>query len=791
MKAICSLLLLSGSFIPIALVSQGFVNMAPQWGISHTYEGVDGGGATVYDWNNDGLDDIVLVSNGSPCRFYQNTGNGFVLIPPLVSTNYHIKQLTFVDFDNDGDPDIFITCYLQPFRLFENVGNLQFVDISFQAGFPATTLRNFGHSWVDYNRDGFLDVYITTYAVLQDGKNMLFRNNGNGTFTNVAGSLGVDDGFGFSLQSVFADFNKDGLPDLFIANDKATPNSLYIQISGGAFLDYSAQSGVNEVFDAMSAAVGDYDNNGFDDIYVTNNPTGNRLYHNYGNFEFQNKANTAGVVSNRFGWGAQWLDIENDGLLDLFVATDAAGMGSDHRNHVYRNNPGGTFDDLFLFPMTSVNIRSFSPAIGDFNNDGYPDILLSNYTPHQSQVWMNQGGLNRFLTITLEGVVSNRDAIGAMVVLSVEGTQRVHYTKLGEGYLAQNSKKVMFGLGEAQTVDQLTIHWPSGHTDVFHNVASNQFLHVVEGSSYSSFPVVLMNSESCHNPGDVVVTGSKGGAVYWNSGEFAESIEVIESRWVSFSEEHFPGLWFVSDSMFVPFYPDYQFSVSYGSPLCHSDSSGWISIFPSASGLSIDWNTDSDEMHLSNLSASSYTFLLTDDYGCQKEQTIVLVEPSPLEVELQVTDAEGGFPGAAHVGISGGTQPYTTLWSDGQSSESFVFLQPGNHGVWVIDFNGCQNYMPFAIDNIVGLQGQFQSEPAGVFLASNPCDNCRLEARGIHGRILLEISDICGRIHNSRFIDASDISAESQTLLVELGEGLWFVRIAGINVYQTLKLIKL
>ena len=468
-----------------------FEDVALAKGINHTFnESVPGIGVSFCDFNLDGQDDLTLATaDGELLRFFINNNGNFEEIPALVDHQEHAKQILWVDFDNDGDKDLYVATYDGLDRLYQNNGNLNFQDITFSSGLSLDSQRTFGACWADYNRDGWLDLYYSERKFplgISLNENRLFRNNGDGTFTEVTTVAQVADEGRIPFCAAFLDYNNDKWPDIYIANDKASVNTLLQNNGDGTYSDVGAASNANLSMDAMCVAVGDYDNDGWQDIYITNIETGNKLLRNMGanNPEapvFEEVADVTGTAFYSIGWGANFLDANNDGNLDLYVSGMVS--GSDVTSSAYYENLG---DGSFFEPNAGFigdTVVSFSNAIGDFNMDGAPDIMVTNQAPYKSQLWENGGSSNNWLKIKLQGVLSNRDAIGSKIEVYANDQYFMRYTHCGIGFLGQNSETEIFGLGTLEAIDSLVVTWPTGHIDVLTNLSANANYFLEEGST--------------------------------------------------------------------------------------------------------------------------------------------------------------------------------------------------------------------------------------------------------------------------------------------------------------------
>lgn len=462
-------------------------------GIDHVYgNGAPGCGVSFYDFDQDGFDDLSLGGiQGRGISFYRNAGGVFSLIASPVNIPFEVKQILWVDFDNDGDKDLYVACFDGYNLLFENQGNLVMHDITTQAGLPTEIHRGFGALWSDFNRDGWLDLYYVKRRTKDEtvlNENRLFLNHPNGTFTEVTDAAGVADRGRKPFCAVAIDYDNDKWPDIYINNDKQTINTLLHNNGDGSFSDVSAESGANVKMDAMGTALGDYDNDGWLDMYVSNIPAGNVMLHNNGpdldgNFTFTDLAAVSNTSFNSVAWGTNFLDADNDGDLDLYVNSMLA--GEDQINStLYENKGDGTFLNL-EGQLPEDTCVSFSNAIGDYNNDGIADIVVVNQADYHTQLWRSQVSLipNHFLKIRLRGVASNRDAIGTRIETFAGSHYQMRYTHCGIGFLGQNSGTEILGFSSRALIDSIRVTWPSGHVDLLKDIAADVSLLIVEGST--------------------------------------------------------------------------------------------------------------------------------------------------------------------------------------------------------------------------------------------------------------------------------------------------------------------
>lgn len=488
MKVTINLLVLL--FLPCFGYTQTYVDKAPELGVNHSFVGHIGGGVSFHDFDQDGWDDLTFATGPEePLQFYKNVEGEFMSISPFVNHKEDAKQVIWVDFDNDGDKDLYVSTFKGVNRLYKNTGDMEFIDITEGSGLAMNDGWSYGACWGDYNRDGWLDLYYADRKGPDDQLNnecRLFMNNADGTFTEKTLVAGVADKGKKPFCSSFFDYNKDGWPDIYTAHDKLTINSLFKNNRDGSFTNVSEQTQTDIAMFAMCVAVGDWNNSGLQDIYVTNT-VGNVLLHNLGfdsdinDHIFEEVAAETGTIFNSVGWGSNFLDANNDAFLDLYVS--GSSFGSDiNSSAFYVNDHNGSFlqmDNGFV----GDTVISHCNAIGDFNNDGFPEIAVSNTSPFSSHFWVSEPGDNHWVKLNLKGVLSNKDAIGSMIYVYTDSITQLRYTQCGVGFLGQNSSIELIGTGAYTTIDSMKVIWPSGHVDRFYSLDADQVHSIEEGSS--------------------------------------------------------------------------------------------------------------------------------------------------------------------------------------------------------------------------------------------------------------------------------------------------------------------
>lgn len=520
------------NFLP-AKAQTGFTEVSQSIGVDFSYQRdlpLMGGGAAFFDYDNDGALDLYLIGGVGSDALYRNNGDGTFSDVSLqaglsVTAVPHTMGVATGDIDNDGYRDVYVTTRFVRNFLLKNNGDGTFTDIAGSAGLHQEAW-SMSSTFGDFNQDGFLDLYVVNYVEKPQFKtdengniigyahkcfpNYLYINNGDASFTEVASQLGVDSE-GCGLATAFTDYDNDGDMDIYIANDFGEyiiPNVLYRNDGPGSnsvwkFTDVSQASRANVAMYGMGIAVGDYDEDGDFDYYVTNLGR-NALLKNLGNGTFQDVTSPAGVTSTYVdgslfstSWGTAFFDYDNDTYLDLYVnngyipALDFNQTSETDPSKLYKNNGNGTFSDVSqTLNVDDVDIgRGF--ACGDYDNDGDVDFVLAvirkDSVDTQAPRYMifrndNANG-NHWLKIKLQGTASNRDGYGAHIKVVSNGRSWLREIDGGSSYLSQNASIAHFGLGVHTKVDSVIVYWPGGATKILENVEVDRTLEIIEDSS--------------------------------------------------------------------------------------------------------------------------------------------------------------------------------------------------------------------------------------------------------------------------------------------------------------------
>jgi enediyne biosynthesis protein E4 len=496
-----------------------------------------GPGVCVADFDGDGYQDIYFVNGrdlygrGISARnaLYQNNGDGtfrdVTEAAGVPGTGYGLGCV-WGDYDNDGFPDLYVTQYGRNV-LYHNNGDGTFTDVTDKArvaGLEFGTLFHSGATFFDYDRDGRLDLYVGGYVALgpdsprycnisgvrtscppsayKGTPAILYHNNGDGTFTNVTSAAGIYQPRGKNLAVGAADYDNDGWPDLFVANDGLNAY-LYHNEHNGTFDEVGIQSGMalaarGNVMAAMCISLGDYDNDGWLDLFITDfQNNSDHLWHNDGKGSFDEVSDQAGITVPTRGvlsFGGGFFDYDNDGWLDLFIANGhvypeveqvSPEVHFKQINSLFHNEGHGRFAEMTKLagPGFQLPYVGRGAAFADFDNAGFIDVVVANNGDPPLLLHNSGGNGNHFVNFKLVGIRSNRDAMGARIRVLTGGLAQIREIAGGGSYLSQSDLRAHFGIGKYARVETAEVSWPSGQKQVFHDLEADKFYLIVEGQN--------------------------------------------------------------------------------------------------------------------------------------------------------------------------------------------------------------------------------------------------------------------------------------------------------------------
>jgi hypothetical protein len=482
-----------------------------------------GVGAAFLDFDQDGFIDIYtcngtwiegLNSGEKPGNvphnhLYRNLGNGTfedVTEKAGVGGSWYSMGITVGDYDNDGFPDIYLSNFGENV-LYRNNANGTYSDVTKRASVGGGKMFSVGAAWLDYDNDGFLDLYVGNYLNFDpeykyyyapDGfpgplaydsqPDILFHNKGNGEFEDVTEIMGITDLDGRAMGVGAVDYDADGFVDIYVANDH-TVNYLWHNDAGKGFTDKGTMSGTGfsqagEATVSMSVDFADFNGNGLMDMFISDDNYCS-LYENLGDGVFSDKSYTSGisVAAGQFvGWSSGFLDYDNDGDPDIFKSNGELKHLYGHEDQLFENVGNGKFEDV------SVDLGQYfkeenvgrGACLGDYDNDGDIDIFVVNLNNQCKFIRNNKGNENHWIMLKLVGSQSNRDGIGALIKVTSGGVVQNAQKKSATGYLSQSDPRIHFGLGKNENIEKIEIKWPSGKTQVLSDVKPNRILTINE-----------------------------------------------------------------------------------------------------------------------------------------------------------------------------------------------------------------------------------------------------------------------------------------------------------------------
>ena len=671
-------------------------------------------GMSFFDFDEDGWDDLTYPMENDSILFYKNINGTLTQIDSYLYAEGTIRQMLWVDYDNNGTLDLCISFENSEVKLFQNDGNFNFTDVSITSGIYPTVTTPYGFSFADPDQDSDLDLYICSYDP-NNSQNKYFENQGDGTFIDQTALFNLGNGTQSSFIGVWFDYNNDQKLDLHVINDRVGSNDALYKNENGSFNDLADSLGVlNADQNPMTSSISDYNNDGFQDIFVTDfgvdstssglGPFRYKLFENQNGNSFIDKAAAKNLDPDVFGWGALWVDYNNDSYEDLYVATgNNFGVLIPTVSLFYRNEQGTTFTPITDSIIGNALTFSFCPVKGDLNNDGFYDIAVLNKDTFPN-IFLNEGNTNNYIKINPVGLISNRMAIGSQIRVSAGGITQLQTVFCGENLFAQNSQHKIFGVDSNSIIDSISILFPSGIIAKRFNVPVNQVITIYEEEYVNANFNIYPNANELYLcPNDSLSIALSGFDSYlWSDGT-TDSTLIITSPGIYYFEafnEMGDSLYRSEDIVVtleeMPLYQEFSIEVD-----CNNDSSGVAGIVFANPLLidSISWSNNQNGMEIDSLSAGTYGYTITTINSCNYSGSISVSEMDNFYLETQVSPYSDTSFGAIYLYVFGGTAPFTYLLNGDTTSSQISGLEAGSYTVTVIDGNGCIQEETIAIQN--------------------------------------------------------------------------------------------
>lgn len=646
-----------------------------------------GGGVSVVDLNNDQRPDVVFAPEFGYLDVYINQYPTWELIH-LFEIPSETKQCLFADYDNDGDQDLAISFIHGSLKLYRNEGNLQFVDVSDLIDPAVSFIQSvFGITWGDIDNDGWLDLYCSSYSYNPQAYSFLLHNDQGSFFSDYSYLYDMPSTGRLVTQSLIIDLNNDGLQDIWEANDRSPQDRMFIQYNG-AWVNYSPEDAGVYNLCAMSLSPHDFDHDGDLDVYVSNDPVGNRMFVQSDQNssycpvcpQFIEQASAWGLSVNKMCWGATWIDWNNDMEEDLFVATS-------------ETLPAETADDLLVkteqgYQSTNPSwlhdfpLKTYSAARGDLNGDHKDDLVLSHAGNTENEMVINPNSGGNWLSIILTGTQSNRDAIGTKVSVFVGGKNYSKWMMCGQDYLSQHSRELIYQLGEYERVDSIFIKWPSGLLEVIWNTPANSKLHLVEGQS-SRYHWVDQSMQIC--PGDSIVQPIAGVDFYWNDQTISQDFFIPNEEGIVFGRFLFNNQWIFTDTISLTLFEVPSIAIAVENPTCFGENNGALSFPENMEELWSSWHWEENGLNsISGLTAGEYAYSAETVDGCSIQGSSLVMDPDPLLCDVVIQDS------AITIMAMGGSGQYSFYLNGIEVLENTIQgIQEGDYIIEVVDQNNC------------------------------------------------------------------------------------------------------
>ena len=680
-------------------------------------------GMSFFDFDEDGWDDITYPANNDSIIFYKNINGNFQKIGSFVYAFDITREILWVDYDNDNDLDLAVSYANAGFRLYSNDGNFNFTDVTFSIGlFPSVT-DAYGFSFADPDADSDLDLYLGSYGLTDQNK--FFQNQGDGTFLDFTDSIGLSNQVATTFMPVWFDFNNDEKLELHVINDREEFTDKLYSFNDTLFVEISDSVGIsNPEQNPMTISISDFDNDGYQDIFITDLGSGqspisglpqeNKLFKNNGGVNFQNIAPLFGLEEDVISWGALWVDYNNDCFEDLFVTSgefSSSPGNNEFDSFFYRNEAGQSFVSITDSIIGDHEKTSFCAVKGDINNDGFYDIAVLNKDTLMNLL-LNQTNNNNYIKITPVGLVSNRMAIGSQIRVYANGQQQLQTVFCGEGLASQSSQHKIFGVGNANIVDSIIINFPSGLKIGRYNVPVNQSIEITEEESIL-VEVQLNQTEDtlflCPN-GTINLQALNVPNFNWSNGSTDTLLEITQPGVYYFETTSLYGdtIYRSMDITVInetaPLFS--KITALAGCDSLNLGSAELLFVYPQEINQVI-WETGDTNFVLSDLVVGTYPFSIYTVNGCEYYDSVEISQTPSVFFSFTTQPVTDTTLGEVSIFPFGGTPPYS-YFLDGDSVGMLVNnLESGVYDLLLIDAVGCSAVDQFFIadNSTAGIYG--------------------------------------------------------------------------------------
>lgn len=662
-------------------------------------------GISFFDFDEDGWDDLTYPMHNDSIIFYKNINGILTKINSFIYADGIVSQLLWVDYDNNGTLDLAISYEDEELHLYKNDGDFNFTDVSISSGIFPSVAKPYGFSFADIDQDHDLDLYVCSYD-LNGSTNKFFENQGDGTFIDKTQSYGLGNGVQLTLMGVWFDYNNDGNLDLHVINDRINSNDAFYHNENGVFSDIADSLGLlNPGQNPMTSSIGDYNNDGYQDIFITDfgidsNLLGMGPFH-YKLFENQNGEGFLNVAASKnlevpiFGWGGLWVDYDNDSFEDLYVATGGLNFNNISPNHsvLYKNIEGTIFSCINDSIVGNINTSAYCPVKGDLNNDGFYDIVVLN-SGTLPNILQNEGNNNNYIKINPVGTISNRFAIGSQIRISAGGVNQLQTVFCGENLVAQNSQYKIFGVDTNTIIDSITVRFPSGIIAKRFQVPVNQTITIYEEEYVQVDITINPVSDTiilCQND-TVSITMSGYDNYNWSNGS-TDTILMITNPGVYYfaAFNEYGDTLYRSEDLYVldeP-YPLYQESMTQVN--CNDSVSGSAGlIFADPQSVdSVYWSNGEFGMMIDSLMTGNYDYLFISSNNCSYSGSISVTGLPDFNIETLTTAQTQSALGDLYIYVFGGAPPFTYMLNGDTVSNYVTDLIAGEYTLSIIDANDC------------------------------------------------------------------------------------------------------